>query len=88
MQVMSAGLFLSLLCEVCIELWLPPGMGSPKPGPETIAGWSACQNYDPWEPDLARDLEGKPCIPGTPAPCLSIEENPVPNHVLDCARLC
>ena len=68
---MSGGLFLSLLFEVCIELWLPPGLGSPKPDPETIAHWKACRNYDPWDPDLARNLEGKPCIPGTPAPCLS-----------------
>ena len=63
---MAGGLFLALLCEVCIELWLPPGMGHPKPGPEMIAQWKACENYDPWEPDVSRDLQGKLCIPGSP----------------------
>lgn len=49
-----------------MSLWLPPATGLPsKPTASSIAHWEICRNYDPWNPELPRSVDGKPQMIGT-----------------------
>ncbi|CAJ1355670.1 unnamed protein product, partial [Effrenium voratum] len=74
MKVMSSSLFIGMCGELGAVLWLPPLPGlPPKPRPFDIGSWDMCRFYDPWSPELERNLDGVPCIPGT-EDCVSQRE--------------